>query len=280
MKRKEQTTAEILVIGNELLNGTTLDSNSHWLSKELARLGIKVERKTTVRDEMKVIIQSFNDCFSRTPNWLFSIGGLGPTYDDMTIQALGLAIGKKLKLDTTALKMLNESRRRRAAMLNRPVGKILKTSLKMAKMPQGSIPLYNPLGSAPGVYVQRGRTKSVSVPGVPAEMKAIFRENVKPMLRSSSTFFMAEKWLETTRISESKISSSITKIAKKYKPLVYIKSHPMGFRRGSSLLRIQITLSSPGTKKQESLKSLGNATSDVIEMAKRLGGSVRRLNSV
>ena len=256
MNRTEQTISEILVVGNELLNGTILDTNSDWLSKELTKLGVKVERKTTVRDEMKVIANSFVDCFSRKPNWLFTIGGLGPTYDDMTIQALGLATRKELKINLNALRMLNESRLSRAALHNRPAGKMLKTSLKMAKIPQGSIPLSNPVGSAPGVLARFGRTKSVSFPGVPDEMKAIFREHIKPMIKSDSTFFFKEEWLESTGVSESKISSNITKIATRYKPLVYIKSHPVGFRRGLSVLRFQLTLSGPGSDKGESLEKL------------------------
>ncbi len=280
MKRTEQTISEILVVGNELLNGTILDTNSNWLSKELTKLGVKVERKTTVRDEMNVIAKSFVDCFSRKPNWLFTIGGLGPTYDDMTIQALGLAIGKELKININALRMLNESRLRRAVLHNRTAGKMLKTSLKMAKIPQGSIPLSNPVGSAPGVLVRFGSTKSVSFPGVPDEMKAIFRGHIKPMIESSSTFFIEEEWLETTGVSESKISSTITKIATRYKPLIYIKSHPVGFRRGLSVLRFQITLSGPGSNKGELLESLRKATSDVIELVRKLSGSIRRINSV
>ena len=89
--------AEILVVGNELLNGTTLDTNSFWLSKELAKTGVKVERKTTVRDELSAISLAFKQCISRKPDWVFSAGGLGPTYDDMTVRGPRARIGQKIE---------------------------------------------------------------------------------------------------------------------------------------------------------------------------------------
>ena len=276
----KQVTAEILVVGNELLNGTTLDTNSFWLSKRLVRSGVRVERKTTVRDELKIISHSFKDSFSRRPNWLFSIGGLGPTYDDMTIQALATAIGKILRLDKGAQIMLKESRIRREAQLYGSHIRLLKSSLKMARIPQGAVPLKNSVGSAPGVLVKFNGTTVVSFPGVPAEMKAIFAENIEPILGSSSTFFHREEWIETVGISESRLSAGLLKLTKRYKPLLYVKSHPMGFRKGNSVVHIQISLTAPRIDTKRSLNMLEVATSEMIEIARKFGANARRTKSV
>jgi molybdopterin-biosynthesis enzyme MoeA-like protein len=133
----DQKRVEILVVGNELLNGTTLDTNSFWLSRELGRSGLRVERKTTVRDELPEISTAFRQCISRKPDWVFSIGGLGPTYDDMTVRGLALALGRRLKLDPVAVAMLKESYRRRALLLKKPVRRLGNASLKMAMIPVG-----------------------------------------------------------------------------------------------------------------------------------------------
>lgn len=280
MTNTRQVRAEILIVGNELLNGTTMDTNSFWLAKELSKLGIRVDRKTTVRDELKVISKSFSDAVARKPDWLISIGGLGPTYDDLTVQALSLSIGRKLELDNTALAMLKESRRRRDRLFNRSATRITRSALKMVKIPLGSLPLPNSVGSAPGVLVEFQSTTIVSLPGVPAEMKAIFSENVKPKLRAGSNFYNAEKWIVTLGASESRLSTDILRISKRYDPLIYIKSHPMGFKKGRPVLNLQITLTCPRSEWDKGVGALEAATSDMVRIVEKLGAAVRRGKSI
>ncbi|MGI0091215.1 MAG: molybdopterin-binding protein [Nitrososphaerales archaeon] len=266
MNRKDndttrQKTAEILIVGNELLNGTTVDSNSQWLSEELCRFGVRLERKTTVRDELGAISKAFRDCISRKPDWLFSLGGLGPTYDDLTIQSLGIAIGKKLSLDDNSVAMLKESYNRRSRKLGRTTRRTLsKASLKMAMLPEDSTALQNPVGSAPGVLARFWPTTIVSLPGVPSEMKAIFDRNLVQMLRADSQFINAEEWIKVVGISESRLSAGISRITKKYAPLLYVKSHPMGFENGRLIVHIQIIMTSRNEETQHSLLSLEKAT--------------------
>lgn len=276
-----QPTAEILIVGNELLNGTTLDTNSHWISEELTKLGVKVTRKTTVRDDLPVISATFKDCFARNPDWLFSIGGLGPTYDDLTFEALSKSLGKRLYLDPEAVRLLRESYIRRRKMFNRPIRKMPKSSLKMAMIPKGSTPLPNSVGSASGVFFTTGKTRIVSFPGVPSEMKAIFSEQIVPMIKNgSSQFLHAEEWIELLGTSESRLAPIISKISEKYSPLLYIKSHPMGFEKGKSLIHVQIILTSKKEDEAKSLRILESADSEMIRAARKLGASVSKLKSV
>ena len=79
---------EILCIGNELLSGITLNTNSHWIGKKITKLGAKGTRVIVVADDLEEIDFALNDSLERKPDWIVTCGGLGPTYDDMTIQAV------------------------------------------------------------------------------------------------------------------------------------------------------------------------------------------------
>ncbi len=280
-QESKQVKTEILVVGNELLNGTTLDTNSHWMSEELTKLGVRVTRKTTIRDELGVIILTFKECLRRKPEWIFSIGGLGPTYDDMTIEGLAKSVGKELYLDDSAVQMLKDSYERRRKMFNHPIRRLPKASLKMAMIPRGATALYNSVGSAAGVLLKVGNTTIASLPGVPSEMKAIFTEELVPRIQeTSSKFINAEEWLELVGTSESRISTPVARISKKYSPLLYVKSHPMGFENGKSIIHVQLILTSKAQDKEKSVGQLEKAASEMITAAKKLGATVKTIKSV
>jgi nicotinamide-nucleotide amidase len=276
-----QLTSEIIVVGNELLNGTTLDTNSQWMSGELTQLGVNVNRKTTIRDELDTISSTFLKCLKRKPDWIFSIGGLGPTYDDMTIEGLSIALGRKLYLDKKAVEMLKASYERRRKMFNTHLRRISKASLKMAMIPEGATPLPNSVGSAAGVLAKKGIVSVVSLPGVPSEMKAIFSEQVVPILREETAkFYHAEEWIEAIGISESRLSYAVFRISKKYSPLLYIKSHPMGFENGKSIIHIQVILTSKAEDKEKGLSVLEKAANEMYLAAKKLGARIKKTRSV
>src|SRR6266571_4113717 len=93
---------EIISIGNELLVGQTMDTNSNWIAKRVNALGWSVQRVTIVRDSLSAISGSIVDVLERGPDLLFTVGGLGPTYDDMTLRGLSIAIRRPLRLNYTA----------------------------------------------------------------------------------------------------------------------------------------------------------------------------------
>ena len=92
---------EILLIGNELLVGKTRDLNGYWLGKQISPFGISVTRITTIRDEIETIASTLNEIVDRKPEYIFTSGGLGPTYDDASIAGIAKGLGKKLILDDT-----------------------------------------------------------------------------------------------------------------------------------------------------------------------------------
>jgi len=271
--------AEILIVGNELLNGTTLDTNSFWLSKELVRTGFMVDRKTTVRDELPAISLAFKQCISRKPDWVFSVGGLGPTYDDMTVCGLALALHRRLKLDPEAVGMLRENYKERARLFKRPVKRLTKASMKMAMIPQGAKPLHNPVGSAPAILARSGQTRIVSLPGVPSEMKGIFLNAVVPLLKNSS-FTNAEEWIRLQGISESQLSPTISRISRKHDPLLYVKSHPKGFENGLSVIQVQLILITTLQERRAGLKDLNDAAREMEIASRKLGARVTRVKSI
>jgi molybdenum cofactor synthesis domain-containing protein len=270
-----QKIAEILVVGNELLNGTTMDTNSFWLSKQLNEIGFKVERKTTIRDDLKAISENFRDIIRRKPDWLFSIGGLGPTFDDLTIQGLGMAVGQKLKLNNDAVEMLRQNYKRRALKLNLPKRRLTRARLKMATIPELARPIQNPVGSAPGVLVGVGKTSIVSLPGVPNEMKGIFRKELLSVLRKTSQYFTSEKWLRTVGISESSLAPLVGRIFHEHGDRLYIKSHPRGFERGQPVINIQIILNVPLYYREAGLKELEVAIGKMGLAARNIGASIK-----
>ena len=277
----DQVKIELLIVGNELLNGTTLDTNSHWLAKRFVREGVLLTRKTTIRDDLSTISAAFRECLKRTPDWVISVGGLGPTYDDMTVEGLSLALRKRMLLNPEAFKMLKESYARRRKMFKVSSRRLSKASKKMAVLPESAVPLRNSVGSAPGVLATSGKTRLVALPGVPSEMKAIFKESIEPALASAARKIShAEEWIEAVGISESRLSAAVSKVSKKHSPLLYIKSHPMGFEKGRSVIRIQIILTSSFAEREKSLVLLERVAKQMEESARKLGAHVARIKSV
>src|SRR5919204_2418311 len=104
---------EILCIGNELLSGITLNTNAHWLCSEIENVGGIVRRVTIVRDDISEISFATRESLARNPDILITTGGLGATYDDMTLEGVALALGRKAAIDETAVEMLRRSYARR-----------------------------------------------------------------------------------------------------------------------------------------------------------------------
>ncbi|MGI0091603.1 MAG: molybdopterin-binding protein [Nitrososphaerales archaeon] len=275
---RERSAVEFLVVGDELLNGTTVDTNSSWLSKELVKLGAIVTRKITVSDDLAEISGAFKLALKRKPAWIFSLGGLGPTFDDKTIEGLALALGRKLKRNGSAVRMLKESYKRRPEDLGVAKGKLAKSSLKMAYLPEGAKPLKNPVGTAPGVICTQKATQIVALPGVPKEMKAIFFEQLVPLIkRNLPQFKEMEQWMKVVGVGEPRITPYLSKIMKEYSPEIYIKSHAMGFRKGRSVLKIQLIATGPPELSNVVREKLMSATREMKDTALKLGGEFSRI---
>ncbi|MCH7987884.1 MAG: CinA family nicotinamide mononucleotide deamidase-related protein [Planctomycetes bacterium] len=168
--------AEIIAIGTELTSGAKLDSNSQWLSLELADVGIPVHYHSTVADDQSAMVAVMREAVNRSDLVLIT-GGLGPTLDDLTRQALAELTQTKLVLHEPSLEFIKSmfARRNRA---------MAKRNEIQAMFPEGSVPIPNLRGTAPGIWMEIPRKSSdtpaklAAMPGVPSEMKHMFHEQV------------------------------------------------------------------------------------------------------
>jgi len=168
--------AEIIAVGSELLLGGRTDSNSLLITEELAALGIEVRFKSVVGDDQADIVRAVKTAVSRV-NIVIMTGGLGPTVDDCTREAIARATGRRLARRKEAF----EGMRARLAQWGRSPNK---GQLRQALIPSGATVVANPVGSAPGFWLSSRGATVVSLPGVPTEMAAMMRESVAPLLSS------------------------------------------------------------------------------------------------
>ena len=232
---KKSSTAEIISVGNELLIGHTLDTNSHWIAKRFTKYGWTLQRITVLRDSLAAIKDGVNGALRRKPDLLITLGGLGPTHDDMTLKGVALALNKRLVLNPEALAMVKA--RYNAIEASRGLTRFRR---KMATLPEGAEPLPNPVGTAPGVTIKVGVTRLVSLPGVPSEMKAIFTGSVIPMLKDSNGEPPRELSIGLVGIIESALAPALDRTRKAF-PGLYFKSHPRGREGGiRSLIELHV----------------------------------------
>jgi len=255
---------EIVAIGNELLIGKTLDTNSHWLAIQIGKLGAELRRITTVRDRHSEIARAIHDALSRRPDFLLTLGGLGPTHDDITLSSVSRLLNRRLVLNPDALNFL------RSRYLQRfgPGVKLTPPRIKMARFPEGAVPLPNPVGTAPAPCLRLHGTTMVALPGVPKEMRAIFKHSVAPMIEKfGGRHHFYDQSLMLRGIPESSLSPIIDQVMRRHR-MVYIKSHPRGIEKNGTA-RIELHLQISGTSPRESQAQLNRA---VLLMKKKLRG--------
>jgi len=168
--------AETIAVGSELLLGGRTDSNSLFITEELSQLGIEVRFKSVVGDDQADIVKALKTAVGRA-KVIVMTGGLGPTVDDCTREAIAQAAGRKLARRKEAF----HGMRARLAQWGRTPNK---GQLRQALIPSGATVLPNPVGSAPGFWLSWRGATLISLPGVPSEMKAMMRESVAPLLHS------------------------------------------------------------------------------------------------
>ena len=171
--------AEVIAIGDELTTGQRLDTNSQWISRELAVLGIPTAFHTTTTDSLDDGLQVFRAAIERA-DVVIATGGLGPTADDLTRDVLALVAGEPLELCPEALAAVEARFARRAVPMP-------ESNRRQALFPRTSRVIPNPEGTAPGIDIEiprrsRGTSRVFALPGVPGEMKGMWAETVLPAL--------------------------------------------------------------------------------------------------
>lgn len=202
---------EIVTIGDELLLGFTVDTNSGFIGRELANIGVSVARHTTCGDDIGVIVQTLREALDRT-GAVITTGGLGPTADDMTVEAVAKLFDREMLRDESIAHWLQE----RWKGFSR-TGEIPESNYKQAIIPVGAEIIANPVGSAPGVLLadERGRWVA-TLPGVPREARAMFTESLKPRIAvlAGDATVVRSLTLRTVGVGESAIADTLGELGK------------------------------------------------------------------
>jgi nicotinamide-nucleotide amidase len=245
--------AELLTIGDEILYGQIVDTNSQWMSVELDKVGIKVIRKTTVGDQESEILTALAEAEKRADIVLIT-GGLGPTSDDLTKPLLAKYFNCELVMHEEALAEITaffKSRGREMTDLNR----------QQAALPSCCTKITNPIGTAPGMWFERNNKVFMSMPGVPHEMKKMMTERVIPKLKEKfKTPVIYHKVIRTIGIGESFLADKIANWEKSLPPHIKLAYLP-------SLGEVKLRLTGFGNSTADLQKEIDELSEALLPMA-------------
>lgn len=248
--------AEILCIGTELLIGQTQDTNSHFLSKKLAELGIDLYHKTTVGDNLPRMVEEMQRAWNRS-DIIVLTGGLGPTTDDLTREAIACLLGEKLEFRNDVWEKVQTYMAKRGR-------EITENNRRQAMFPPTAVALDNIHGTAPAVLVQKDEKILFAFPGVPRELYALWDEHALPLLKEKSLAegnnILTSRILRLYGIGESAMENEIMDLFQHQEDATIAPY----VGRGDVLLR----LTTKGSDEQENLAKLDVLQNKVFE---RLG---------
>ncbi len=239
-------TAGVIVIGDEILSGRTLDTNSNFIAKKLIDAGIELVEVIVIQDNKKTIIEKVLN-YSSKYSYVFTTGGIGPTHDDITSESISEAFELNYEFNQKAFEILSNYY---------PKGEFNESRQRMAKMPAGSELIINPMTAAPGFKI-----KNIYVlPGVPEIMQVMFTELVKTINKGNPKITRTIN----TDLYESKIANHLKNIQNKYKDSS-IGSYPY-FNLTAKTGGVNIVVSS------WNMKSVQPIVDDIVDMIKLNGG--------
>ncbi|MEM6830340.1 MAG: CinA family nicotinamide mononucleotide deamidase-related protein, partial [Bacteroidota bacterium] len=194
--------AEIITIGDEILYGQTLDTNSHWLSSALDEAGIQVTRKTSIADKREEILEMVREAETRADIILLT-GGLGPTNDDLTKPTLVEYFDTKLVHHPEVLTHIQN-------IFVKAGREMSELNMKQADLPENCTPIHNAFGTAPGMWFEKNGKVIISMPGVPFEMKKMMTDEIIPKLvKQFVNGVIYHKIIRTVGVPESKLAQEI-----------------------------------------------------------------------
>ena len=239
-------TAGVIVIGDEILSGRTLDTNSNFIAKKLIDAGIELVEVIVIQDNKKTIIEKVLN-YSSKYSYVFTTGGIGPTHDDITSESISEAFELNYEFNQKAFEILSNYY---------PKGEFNESRQRMAKMPAGSELIINPMTAAPGFKI-----KNVYVlPGVPEIMQVMLEELVKKINKGNPKITRTIN----TNLYESIIANHLKNIQNKYKDSS-IGSYPY-FNLTAKTGGVNIVVSS------WNMKSVQPIVDDIVDMIKLNGG--------
>lgn len=249
------STAEIIVVGSEFFSPLKVDSNSLWLTEQLERRGVRVLAKHVLADDLPTLTQAFREALHRV-DLVIATGGLGPTEDDRTREAVAAACQRPLARDPAVLEEL-------AAKFARRGREMTPNNARQADRPEGAQLLPNAQGTAPGFWLQTPRAVVVVLPGPPREMKPLFELFVQHRFQdfSSQRWTVQRRLLKVIGLGESDMDSRIADLYRELEnPEVTINFTPLD-------LEIHLTARAESSEQAQALLD-----PLVLAMAQRLRG--------
>ena len=265
--------AEVITIGDEILIGQIVDTNAAFIAEVLDKAGVSVHRKSTIPDEAEAIEDAVDTGLKRS-DLLILTGGLGPTRDDKTKETLTTYFGDKLLLNQRVLDHIENLFKK---YIGTPISEM---NRRQAYLPSKAKILFNPNGTAPGMWFEQGDKIVVSLPGVPFEMKHLMREEVLPAIRDQFELpFILHRTLITYGLGESAIAERIESFETSLPYEIKLAYLP-------SLGRVRLRLSSMGDdqlelkqKMQQKVEELRELVSDIYYGEESEGGLEARLGN-
>jgi nicotinamide-nucleotide amidase len=210
--------AEIIPVGTEILLGNIIDTDSFFLANELPLLGIDLYFVSTVGDNQERLVDTLKQAWKRA-DLIITTGGLGPTQDDITREAIGELVGEELQVDEKLWQELQD-------LLSRYLGEIPQSNIKQTTTIRSAQIIPNHMGTAPGWWVEKGGHIIIALPGPPDEMKLMWQESIFPKLKQRVTGeVILSRVIKTFRLAEAKVDELIAPLSKLANPTVatYIK---------------------------------------------------------
>lgn len=280
MTYSDLRSVELFAIGNELLVGQVLDTNTHWLIRMITGLGARVTRAAMIRDDYDHIGDELRCALARGPRLLITTGGLGPTDDDLTLRAIARALNLEMREHPEALEMVRRRYAYIATVRPNYSAELNEARRKMAIFPVGATPILNPNGAAPAMVLDArsehadGVTTIVSLPGVPAEMKEIFSTTLQPVLaRTIGAGGYIEHTIVLDKGDESRIAELLMHV-QAHHPQVYVKSRGQMLEDG---LHLTVVLSMGGNDLAALREEVQRTEEEAIQGLIGLGYSIMRI---
>ena len=253
MKGRRLMSAEIVAVGTEILLGGLVDTNTAWLSRRLAALGVAVYRHTTVGDNKGRIVAALSEAAARA-DLVVSTGGLGPTSDDLTREALGRATGREMVEYPEARRHVDETFDRFTGRRPPP------SAYKQALFPEGSKLIANPLGTAMGALLELDGVFFATLPGVPAEMKRMFEETLEPLIRKRSEGVIVSLMLRFAGISEEELGEKLQDLLDASDPTIAPLVGPGEVGRGE----VHLLLTTKDSTAEEANKKIEPVAEEIL----------------
>jgi nicotinamide-nucleotide amidase len=225
------TNVQLLLTGNELMNGDIVDSNSAMIAKNFKALGIKIHKKVIVADDLSLLVDEIST-MSSSADLLIINGGLGPTSDDLTAQALALAADIPIKQHPDALAHLQKWCEKRTAVLN-------PSNLKQALLPEGCTIVANSIGSAVGFSLTLNSCLIICTPGVPRELRLMLDEQIQPLLQKTMNI---SGEMDITRFQVFGMGESTLQTLIENEIPTWPKEVELGFRAAIPTLELKLTI--------------------------------------